>query len=241
VRVRGDDEVAAPARRPQIGDGCAPPPPLADGCLIIPDAVLGCAVEIGIAGDSGLDGTLDDGVYDLVLVMGVGDFQRTADAMELILAPILVLSLAEKGQHALIVPTDAAELAPTVVVGGSAAHVDHAIQRTGAAEHLATRLVRRAAVETGDGLALEFPIVGIVREELVIADGNVDPRVVVAPASLEQQHSIAARLRQSRGDRASGRSSARYNEIVSVLVHAATRCDCRLSRCYRSVRPSRAV
>src|SRR6185503_16765544 len=130
-------------------------------------------------------------------------------------AALLVLGLAEEGQDAGPVPAFAAALAPAVVVGGRAAHVDHAVERAGAAEHLAARLVGGAAIEAGDGLALEFPVVARVGVELVVADGDMNPGIGVAPAGLEQQHPVATRLREARRHRTAGGTRARDDEVES--------------------------
>ena len=83
----------------------------------------------------------------------VGDFQRPAGAVEVVGAARIVLGALEVGQHRVVVPALAAALAPFVVVGGVAAHIDHAVDRAGAAQHLAARLVHDAVVELGLGLA----------------------------------------------------------------------------------------
>src|SRR5581483_4661903 len=94
----------------------------------------------------------------------------------------------------------------------------------GAAQHLAARLVGGAAVEAGNGLALELPVVAGVRVELVVADGDVDPRVVVAPAGFQEQHSIAARLEKARGDRAAGGARTGDDEVEGFLRHGPSPC-----------------
>ena len=231
VRVRRDDEVLSAPRGFQIGDRGAPAPAVADGRLVVADAILARAVEVGVARDARLDGRLDDGVDDLAAKAAVADLERAADAVELALAALLVLGLAEVGQDAREVPALAAALAPAVVVGGRAAHVDHAVERAGAAQHLAARLVGGAAVEAGDGLALEFPVVAGVRVELVVADRDVDPGIAVAPAGLEQQHPVAARLRQARRHRAAGGARPRDDEVEGFLAALRLpRCRCRPCR-----------
>ena len=67
---------------------------------------------------------------------------------------VVVLGLLEIGQHVVPAPAGIAELAPAVVVGRLAAHVDHAVDRGAAAQHLAARIGERAAVEPGLGLGL---------------------------------------------------------------------------------------
>jgi len=175
VRVGRDGEVLPAPRGLQIGGCSAPPPAFADGRLVVADAVLARSVEVHAAGDAGLDSRLDHGVDDLAAKAAVAHLEGAADAVELVLTALLVLGLAEVGQHACVIPALAAALAPAVVVGGRAAHVDHAVERARPAEHLAARLIGGAVVEAGDGFALEFPIVDRVRVELVVADRNVNP------------------------------------------------------------------
>src|SRR4051794_1979092 len=104
VRVRRDDQVLPSPRGLQIGDGGAPPPALADGRLVIADALLARSVEVRIAGDARLDGRLDHGVDDLAAKAAVAHLERPADAVELVLASLLVLGLTEVGQHARVIP-----------------------------------------------------------------------------------------------------------------------------------------
>src|SRR6202007_2881074 len=126
-----------------------------------------------VGGKAGLHGPFDDRIDDFVLVVCVGDIERAADAVELVLAPLLVFGLAEESQNAFVVPADTAELTPAIVVGRRPAHIDHAVKRTRPAEHFATRLVGGAPVEARNGLTLEPPIVGFMCEQPVIADWNV--------------------------------------------------------------------
>ena len=110
---------------------------------------------------------------------GFGDLQRPADAVEIVGAALLVLGLLEERQDAIPVPALAAALAPAVVIGRGAAHVDHAVDRAGAAQHLAARLVEGAAVELRLGLALEHPVDPRIGVGLGVAERDMDPRVAV--------------------------------------------------------------
>src|SRR5262245_32005986 len=107
--------------------------------------------------------------------------------MKIIGAALLVLGLLEKRQYRIPVPALAAALAPVVIIGRCSAHIDHAVDRTRAAEHFTARLVKGAVVELLFGLGLEHPVDTRVRKSLGVAERDVDPRIAVAPASLEQQ------------------------------------------------------
>src|ERR1051326_6550477 len=71
-------------------------------------------------------------------------------------------------------PTEAA-LPPEIVIGRVAAHIHHAVDRAGAAQDLAARMVHAAAFELRLGLALEHPIDRRIGKEPRIADRHMDP------------------------------------------------------------------
>src|SRR5262249_49281761 len=131
----------------------------------------------------------------------------------------LVFRLLEVRQHAGPVPALAAALAPAVIIGGMAAHVDHAIEGTGAAQHLAARLIGGAVVESGDRFALELPVVAGVGVEFVVTERNVDPWIAVAPPRLEQQHPIASGFGEPRGDGAAGRTGTGDDVVEGFGCH----------------------
>src|SRR4029077_19606533 len=100
MRVRLDHQVPATSRRFQIGGRGAPSAPLADRCLIVSGAFLRRTVEVAIARNAALHGRFYDRVNDFVLVLCVGSIERATDAVELVLAPLLVFGLAEESQNA---------------------------------------------------------------------------------------------------------------------------------------------
>ena len=138
--------------------------------------------------------------------------------VKLVGAALLVLGLPEKRQDRIIVPALAAALAPAVVIGRRAAHVDHAVDRAGAAQHLAARLVERAAVELRLGLALEHPVHARVGVGLGVAERDMDPRVAVDPAGFEQQHPVASRFAEPRRDRTARRAGAGDDEVENLCL-----------------------
>ncbi len=182
------------ARLAEIGPCRAPTPPVGGRRLVVADALLPGAVEIGVGRDAGLDRGRDHRVAER-RAHRVRDVQRSADAVEIVGAALLVLRLLEERQYRIPVPALAAALAPVVVIGRCAAHIDHAVDRAGAAQHLAARLVESAVVELLLGLALEHPIDPRVGERLGVAERDMDPRVAVTPAGFEQQHAPAAGIR----------------------------------------------
>src|ERR1700751_3876673 len=142
--------------------------------------------------------------------------QRPPDAVKIIGAALLVLCLLEKRQNRIPIPAFAATLAPAIVVARCAAHIDHAVDRTGAAENLATRLIKGTVVELLFRLTLEHPVHARVGEGLGVAERNVNPWIAVAPAGFEQQHAPAAAFAESPSDGASCRAGAGYDKVIGV-------------------------
>ncbi len=148
--------------------------------------------------------------------------ERSADPVELVGAALLVLGLLEKRQDVFPIPALAAALSPIVVVGGRAAHIDHTVDRAGAAQNLAARLVEGAAVELRLGLALEHPIDPWVGVRLGVAERDVDPGVAVRTAGLEQQHAVFPGFAEPRRHRAARRAGAGDDEVECLcrVCHA---------------------
>ena len=141
--------------------------------------------------------------------------QRTADAVEFVRAAFVVLGLLEERQHGIPVPALAAELAPVVVVGRIAAHIHHAVDRAGAAQHLAARQIQRAVVQCLLWRAVEHPVDARIGECLGVADrecGSTDCcRGCRLPAAAPD--SVRTSDRRRRHD-APGRAGAGDDEVV---------------------------
>jgi hypothetical protein len=71
------------------------------------------------------------------------DAPFAAGTVHLVFAAIKILGLAEEGQNIVPAPAGAAHLPPEIVITRLAAHVDHAVDRRRAAEHLAARIAQR--------------------------------------------------------------------------------------------------
>jgi hypothetical protein len=205
------------ARRAQIGSRGAPPPALAGGTLEVAGVLLPGTVEIVVGRQAGLDGGFDQAIGQFVAARLVGDAQRPIDPVEFVRPALLILGLAEVRQDAVVVPAYTAALAPFIVVGRVAAHVDHAVDRTGAAKHFAARLIQRAVVEARLRFALEHPVDTRIGVHLVETHGDVDPRIGVATAGFQQQHAIAAGFAEPGSDRATGRAGA-GDDVVETFV-----------------------
>src|ERR1700757_1449821 len=211
MRIGLNGQVLTAARGTEIGTRRTPSPAVGCRRLVIADPFLLCAVEIRVGRDAGLDGCRHHRVAQR-RAHWVRYMQRPADAVKIIGAALLVLCLLEKRQNRIPIPAFAATLAPAIVVARCAAHIDHAVDRTGAAQNLATRLIKGTVVELLFRLALEHPVHVRIGEGLGVAERNVNPWIAVTPAGFEQQDTPAAAFAEPPGNGTSRRSRAGYNE-----------------------------
>ena len=94
----------------------------------------------------------------------VGHRERAADAVELVLAALVVLGPLEVREHLVVRPARAALLGPAVEVGAVTAEVDHRVDRARASDHPAAREVQAPPAEARLLLAEEVPVeVGLER------------------------------------------------------------------------------
>jgi hypothetical protein len=136
---------------------------------------------------------------------------------------MMVLRLEEPREHVVPAPADVSHLPPAVVVGGLAAHVDHAVDRRAAAQHLASRIRQRPAVKTGLGLGRHHPVGARISHAIEIADGDIDPVIAIGPARLEEQNGVARIGAQPVCKDAARRAGADDDEVVLAVVRAQDR------------------
>ena len=215
-RAGDDREVGARHRRLQIGAGGGPAQPVARGGLRAADAFLGRAVEVVVAGNTGLHRRLDEGFYQGVVVAEVADGERAALAAQFGARALIVLAQLEVGQHVLEVPAGAALLAPLLEILALAADVDQAVQGGRAAQHPAARPDQPAVVQVGLRLGQVVPAQRRVVHGLGVADRQVNPGVGVAVAGFQQQHAHAGVLAEPGGDDATGAAGA-DDDVVGLL------------------------
>ena len=96
-----------------------------------------------------------------------------------------------------------------------AADIDHAVDRTRTTEHAAARIVDDATISAGIGLGLEAPGERRMVPQLRVASRDVDQRVPVAPAGLDQHDAGGGIFRQPIGQYAASRTGA-DDDVVSL-------------------------
>ncbi len=145
------------------------------------------------------------------------DPQLAADRVRRAGPEEVILVALEQRQHVVPAPAGEPELAPVIVIGGLAAHVDHGVDGRAAADHLAARVGQAAAVEALLRLGAEHPVGARIADGEQIADRNVEPDPIVAAAGLEQQHAHAGIGGEPVGQQAAGRAGA-DDDVVELAL-----------------------
>ena len=202
--------------------------------LEIAAALVVAAVEVLGLGDARpRRPRLAECVEDLPVQALLLDPPFAAGAVQLVGPVEVVLGPLEVGQDVVPAPAGVAQLAPAVVVRGLAAHVDHAVDRRAAAQHLAARIIEHATAESRLGLGLEAPVGARIADAVEIADRDVDPGIVVLAAGLEQQDRYRGIGGQPVGEHAAGGAGADDD-----VVEAADMACCAVGRAQRRCLPS---
>src|ERR1700730_1649081 len=181
------------------------------------DAFVVAAVEVGNGFDAGLFGGGAKGIEQVPAHPRRRHVPLAADRVRLAFAEEMIFVALEIRQHVVPAPAAQAELAPVIVVGGLAAHIDHGVDRRRAADHLAARIIEAAAVEAFLWLGLKTPVGARIADGEQIADRNVKPDPVVAAAGFENEHALAGVGRELIGQNAAGRARAGDDVVVFAV------------------------
>jgi len=203
----------------QIGDRRGAAHAAALGELITPDAVLLRAVEVLVVRQSGLPTGLDERFAGAEVGAAVDHAERSADAVELALAALVVLGLDEVREHVVPAPALVAHLRPAVVIGAVAADVDHRVDRGGPSERPATGQIALTAGEAGLGIGDQRPVV-LARRDRQRARGQVDLVGAVRRTCLEQADLDIGVFGQPSGQHAAGRAGS--DDHVVIATHPAS-------------------
>ena len=106
-----------------------------------------------------------------------------------------------------------------VVILVLAADVDHPVDRARSAEHFAARLHHRPFDPLLARRRLVEPVDSRIDEVLSVADRNMNPRVPVLAAGLEQENLVLAGLGQAVGEDAAGTACANDYVVKSLFGH----------------------
>ncbi len=208
-------QVGAVAHRLEIRDGRRGAQPPARRELVVAGAFLPRAVEIVVARDAELAGAGDHRLDERMRHVDVRRPERPVRAVVLARPAHVVLERAKPRKDVREAPSVVARRRPGVVVLALAANGDQAVDRGTAAERAAARPVDPAAVHRGLGLRVEAPVHHRVEHRLGVTDRNVDPRVGVARARLEQQHAVPAIRRKATGEDAA-RGTGADDDVIET-------------------------
>ena len=192
------------ARSAQVTDGRRAAATPAGGELEIPGAFLRLSIEVIIAREARLLGSLDEGLTEWMRFAHVRDRKRPACTMQRVRAALLVFGAAEIRQHVLEAPAGIAELTPVIKVFMLAADVQQAVDRARSPQHFPARLDHAPIVELRLRLCRIEPVDLGVGEKLPVAEGDVNPRVTVLAPGLQQENAIATASGQAVGKHAAG-------------------------------------
>src|ERR1700733_3825112 len=130
----------------------------------------------------------------------------------------MILVFFKKRKNIVPAPTGEPELAPMIVIGRLAAHIDHGVDRGRAADNLTARVTQAAAIETFFGFGLEAPVRARITDGKQISDGDVKPYPIVAAAGFEQKHALVGVAGKTISHQTAGGACADNDIIVLALV-----------------------
>ncbi|MCY1354775.1 hypothetical protein D9M69_411670 [compost metagenome] len=218
--IEEEPQVAAIEDGPQVALGCTATLAILLGDLVAEAAILLAAVVVVGARNALRLGRVHEDVAQRARRLQLGDIQRAASAMERVLAEALVvLRPLEVRQHRVVVPAGVAQALPVVVVPAMAAYIDHAVDRTGAAQDLAARLVAGASVEPRLRHGFEGPVMEAFAHHHHHAGWRLDQQLLVTATGLQQANADLRILAQARGDRTSAGATAHHHVIEHMLTH----------------------
>ena len=225
-------QVRALHRRAQEGAGQRVPPAVLLVDAEIADAFVVAAVEIVTGGDADCLRGAGEIVQHLPAQALPVHAPRAIAGMRVRCAGRIALGSHEIGQHVVPAPAGAAHLPPAVIIRRLPPDIEHAVDRRAAAQHPPARIKQAAAAEARFGLGAEAPVGARIVDAVKIADRDVDPRIIVAPAGLEQQHAQARILAEAGRQHASGTAGTGDDDVVHArpfllagLSLAAPGCD----------------
>ena len=189
------------------------PQPISLRQLEAADALLRSAVEVEVVRVPCSDARLDHRVDRRVQRPAVRHGERSADAVELVRAPLVVLRALEVGQHLVVAPALGPVCRPAVEVGAVAARVDHRVDRAAATDDLPTRQEQSPAVEAWLRVAEQVPVDARLEQHRE-SDRHGDLRPAVVAACLEQRHLDIGILAEPRSEHAACRSSTDDHVVV---------------------------
>ncbi|MCY1401208.1 hypothetical protein D9M71_163210 [compost metagenome] len=205
----------------QEGRRRADPAAVLDGVGVVTHAFLMLAVEVLQHRQAHLLPGADHRLAQRIAELAGADVQRAAGAAQFVSAQLVVLDGAEGLLHCRPAPFRPGLVFPALVVLRLTTHVDHPVDRAGAADDLATHPgFRRLGVREARLLHREMPGVLRVAHQFRDTLGHLHQRAAVPVAGFQQQHLLAWIGGQAVGQHAAGRTGA--NDDVVEWGHVSS-------------------
>src|SRR5258706_6008792 len=186
------------------------------GDLIGAEAFLLLGVEVFANPELRLARGLQIDLPHRIVGAQAGDMERAALAVILAVEFGIILRTLEVGQHVGIGPAGVAERGPPIVVAPVPADIDHRIDRGGAAESLAARLIADPAVEARLWHRIERPVVDLARDHQDHRAWRGDDPVVALAAGFQQRDRRPGLLGEPARDRAATGATAHYHKVECI-------------------------
>src|SRR5580704_8618239 len=106
-----------------------------------------------------------------------------------------------------------------VVVASLATHVDHPVDTGASAQRFAARIKDLPAIESFVRLGAELPVRARIVDAIQIADGDMNPHVVVATARFDQKNIPGLVSTQTIREQAAGGTGANNNKVKCRTFH----------------------
>ncbi|SET22170.1 hypothetical protein SAMN04489858_103419 [Paracoccus homiensis] len=203
--------------------------PPALGHRKIADPLIVAAIEIGAGRQTHFLRGLGHGIKDRPAEALLLDPQFALIAMQVRTRSKMPLGTAKIGQHVIPCPARISRLPPAVVIGRLSAHIDHAVDRGTATQHLAARIVQPAPVQARLWFGLITPVQPRVAHRVKIADRDMHPKLVVAAPGFQQKHLVGGIGRQAVCQNAAARACTDDDEIIFPKVAHLPPIPCRSS------------
>ena len=212
----------------QIGDGAATAAAVADGHLEAAKAFLLARVVVLRPRKPGRPAGLCERLDQRVPIPAALDVERAFGTPIGAGAAFPALQPAEIGQVMGIRPAVKALCREAIVVAPVAAHVGHRVGGRRSTDDLAARALDPAAAHAGLGLAEVHPVVRATLQDAPPGERNMEPRIAIPPAGLQDQDVHARVLRKTGREGAPGRP--RTDDDVVVAVGSRHRSRLRVTR-----------
>ena len=214
--IRQHRQIGAPLRRLQKSRRGRIPPPVPLRHLAVAHPIRVRAVEIRAFGNLQQPRRFDETHRGRIARAEIGDVQQPARPVIGRIPPNLIIFGAhEIRQHFPKRPARIAGALPIVIIPGISPHIDHAVDGTGPAQHLAARRVDAPVARMRLRHRGETPVQALMFEQPQQPQRDMDQGIRVTRTGFDQADLIARVLGKTVGQHATRRARA-HDDIVEL-------------------------